>query len=195
MWAGCCQAADWVPTVPGALGAGAQEAGGCCREFPKQPLGASFFSFFLKYSSYSSPLVQTSTWPFTQPSLPFSQEYYSRPGGRWAWGCSHPDPCTGPRDLIVLNSPYHLIFQCPLQFLVSNLHICWDILGCSLCSSEDQLGVSPVHRGKRTPLPPLSLQSSLPISDYLIFLLLFNYSCLHFLPPTPSKLFSLLRLL
>ena len=37
-----------------------------------------------------------------------------------AWGCSHPGPCAGPRDLFVLKqSLYHLFFQCPLYFLVS----------------------------------------------------------------------------
>ena len=51
----------------------------------------------------------------TDPAL--SQELCDRPEGCWTWGCSHPGPCAGPRDLIVLkHSPYHLIFQCPLQF-------------------------------------------------------------------------------
>ena len=58
-------------------------------------------------------------------------------------GFSRPGPCSGPRDLIVLkHSSYHLIFQYPLS-LVSDLHICWNTIGCSLCSSE-QLGVSLV---------------------------------------------------
>ena len=49
-------------------------------------------------------------------------------------------------DLIVLkHSSYHQIFQCPLS-LVSDLHICWNTVGCSLCSS-DQLGISLVLRG------------------------------------------------
>ena len=61
-------------------------------------------------------------------------------------GFSRPGPCTGPRDLIVLkHSSYRQIFQCPLS-LVSSLHICWNTVGCSLCSS-DQLGVSLVLRG------------------------------------------------
>ena len=94
-----------------------------------------FLFFFLRNSSYSSPPVQTTTWPHTQPILALSQESCSRPHGHW--GFSSPGPCADPRDLIVLkHSSYCLIFQCPLQFLVSNLHICWDILGCSLCSSE-----------------------------------------------------------
>ena len=62
------------------------------------------------------------------------------------WGFSHPGPCTGPRDLIVLkHSSYCQIFQCPLSF-VSDLHICWNTVGCLLCSSG-QLGVSLVLRG------------------------------------------------
>ena len=71
-----------------------------------------------------------------------------------------PGPHTGPRDLIVLkHSPYCLIFQCPLQFLVSYIHICWGTVGCSLCSSVDWLGVLPVCRGKWNPLPPISSPS------------------------------------
>ena len=159
------------------------------------------FFFFLKNSPHSSPLLQTSVLPLTQPNSPtrpgtdwvrvhhcptlpsrcpvsvgthspcvfatlslfstlwfqasrsllvllkpclagegaidlvLSQESCGRPCGHWAWGYSHPGPCAGPRDLIVLkHSPNCLIFQCPLQFLVSNLHICWDTIGCSLCA-------------------------------------------------------------
>ena len=61
-------------------------------------------------------------------------------------GFSLPGPRTGPRYLIVLkHSSYRLIFQCPLS-LVSDLHICWNTVGCSLCFS-DQLGVSLVLKG------------------------------------------------
>ena len=61
-------------------------------------------------------------------------------------GFSRPPPLVGPGDLIVLkHSSYHLIFRCPLS-LVSDLHICWNTVGCSLCSS-DQLGISLVLRG------------------------------------------------
>ena len=61
-------------------------------------------------------------------------------------GFSHSCPCASPRDLIVLkHSPYCLIFQCPLS-LVSDLHMCWNTVGCSLCSS-DQLGISLVLWG------------------------------------------------
>ena len=62
------------------------------------------------------------------------------------WGFSSPGPCAGPRDLIVLkHSSYRHIFQYPLS-LVSDLHICWSTVGCSLCSS-DQLGISLALRG------------------------------------------------
>ena len=61
-------------------------------------------------------------------------------------GLQSPSSRMGPGDLIVLkHSSYHLIFLCPLS-LVSYLHICWNTLGCLLCSS-DQLGVSLVLRG------------------------------------------------
>ena len=93
-----------------------------------------FLFFFWRNSSYSSPLVQTSTWPLTQPSLALSQESCSRPC-TLAKGFSSPGPRTGPRDLIVLkHSSYHLIFRCPLQFLVSNLCIYWNTIGCLLWS-------------------------------------------------------------
>ena len=91
--------------------------------------------------------------------LALSQESCSRPGGHEVWGCSRSGPSIGPRDLIVLkHSPYCLIFQCPLQFLVSYLHKCWSTVGCSLCSSVDRLGISPMCRGKWTPLPRISPQ-------------------------------------
>ena len=143
---------------PGADGVGVQEATGAaenslnCHQVP-------LFSLFLfqKFFLFKS-LVQTSTWPLTQPSLALSQESCSRPCAL-AGGFSHPGPRAGPRDLIVLkHSSYHLIFQCPLQSLVSNLYICWNTIGCSLCSS-DQLGVSLVPRGSglRSHLSPLHL--------------------------------------
>ena len=47
----------------------------------------------------------------------------------------------------------------------SNLHICWDTIGCSLCSSEDHLGVPSGHRKNWAPLPPTS-----PPSSDLLFL-------------------------
>ena len=115
----------------------------CCGEFSKQPLSASIFSFsFQEIPPIQAPLVQTSTWPLTQPSLALSQESCSRPLRPRMQGFSHPGPHIGPRGLTVLkHSSYHLIFQCRLQFLVSDLDICWNTVDCSLCSS-DQLGIS-----------------------------------------------------
>ena len=72
-----------------------------------------------------------------------SQEFCSRPGGFWAWGCS-----------------------------VSYLHICCGTVGCSLCSTVDQVGVSPMCREKWTPLPPISLPCSL-----IKFLIMKNLKC------------------
>ena len=103
------------------------------------------FFFFLRNSSYSSPpgpnkhLAAHTAQPGSLPRI--LQETLS-PGR----GFSRPGPRTDPRDLIVLkHSSYHQIFQCPLS-LVSNVHICWNTVGCSLCSS-DQLGVPLVLRG------------------------------------------------
>ena len=127
------------------------------------------FSLFLfkKFLLFKPPLVQTSTWPLTQPSLALSQESCSRPCGP-AWGFSRP----GPRDLIVLkHSSYRQIFQCPLS-LVSDLHICWNTVGCLLCSS-DQLGISLALRGSG--LAPTYLAAIFsPVSIFFIFSL--NYS-------------------
>ena len=105
-----------------------------------------------------SATVQTffgKEWSHLPDSLPrILQRTWWTPG---LVGHSHP----GPRDLIVLkHSPYHLILQCPLQFLVSYLPICWDTTGCSLCSPEDRLGVSPVCRGKWNVFPPILPPSS-----------------------------------
>ena len=64
----------------------------------------------------------------------------------WARGCSNLGPCTDPKHRTVpAQSPHH-VFQC-LQFLASKLHIIWDSICCSLCSSEDLLDVPPGHRG------------------------------------------------
>ena len=99
-----------------------------------------------------------------------SQESCHRPSRRWAQGCSRP----GPRDLFVLKqSLYHLFFQCPLYFLVSYLHKRWGAVGCSLCSSVDWLGVSPMCRGKWTLLPPISP----PSSSFIIFSIKFSIYC------------------
>ena len=149
-------AGPWIGCAPfrGCGGRGARGGQGLWTIPQKATECLFFLFFFLKNSFYSSPPVQTSTWPFTQPSLALTQESCSRSSWHWGWGCNCPGPCTGPRDLIVLKcSPYRLIFQCPLHFLVFNLHICWNTIGCSLCSSEDQLGISPVRRGVWTLLP------------------------------------------
>ena len=104
------------------------------------------FSFtFRDIPPIQAPLVQTSTWPLTQPSQALSQESCSRPC-TLARGFSRPGPLAGPWDLIVLkHSSYRLIFQGPLP-LVSDLHICRNTVGCLLCSS-DLVGVSLVPRG------------------------------------------------
>ena len=83
-----------------------------------------------------------------------------------AWGYSHPGPCAGPgagpRDLFVLKqSPYRLFFQFLLYFLVSCLLKHWGTVGCLVCSSVDWVGVSPMCRGKLTPLAPISPPSFL----------------------------------
>ena len=134
-------------------------------------VGAHSLCVFATLSSFPSLRLQaTRSFPvLLKPclagegaiDLALSPEPYDRPGGCWTWGCSHPGPRAGPRNLIVLkHSPYHLIFQCILPFSISNFHIHWGTVGCSLCSSEDQLGVSLVCRGKWTSLPPILLPSS-----------------------------------
>ena len=108
--------------------------------------GVPLFSLFLfeKFLLFKPSSPSTSASHIAQPgSLPRILQQTLCPGRVF----SHPGPRTGPRDLIVLkHSSYCLIFQCPLQSLVSNLHICWNTVGCSLCSS-DQLGLSLVLRG------------------------------------------------
>ena len=74
-----------------------------------------------------------------------------------SWGPYHPNAISLPS-----------VIQCPLHFLASDLHISWDSVGCSLCSS-DWLGVSPVRRGKWALLTPTSPPSSLS-----------KFGCCHF---------------
>ena len=106
-----------------------------------------FEKFFLFKPGPSPPHFQTSTWLLTQPHLALSQESCSSRPCDPAGASRCPGPCPGPRDLIVLKlSSYRLTFQCLLS-LVSNLHICWNTVGCLLCSS-DQLGISLVLRGR-----------------------------------------------
>ena len=117
------RATDWV------AGVGTKESGSCCGEFSKQLLSASFFSF----SFWEIPPIQA-PWSKQALGLSHSPAWLSPKNlaadpavtsGCWAWGFSCSGPCAGPRDLIVLkHSPYCLIFQCPLQCLVSILHIC-----------------------------------------------------------------------
>ena len=99
----------------------------------------------MRNSSYSSPpgpnkhLASHTAHP---GSLPRILQQTLLPGR----GFSCPGPHAHSRHLIVLkHSSYCQIFQCPLS-LVSDLHICWNTIGCSLCSS-DQLGVSLALRG------------------------------------------------
>ena len=134
----CSQSRGWGPK--------GTRGHGCCREFSKQLLSTSILPFsFQEIPPIQAPLSKQAPG-LSQPSLALSHESCSRhcsPAG----GFSRPGPCSGPRDLIVLkHSSYHLIFQCPLQSLVSDLWICWNTVGCLLCSS-DQLGVSLVPRG------------------------------------------------
>ena len=104
---------------------------------------------FLRSSSYSSPpgpnkhLAAHTAQPGSLPRI-LQQTLHL------GWGFRCFGPHAGPGDLIVLkHSSYRQIFQCPLS-LVSDLHICWNAIGCSLCSS-DQLGVSLVLRGSGLP--------------------------------------------
>ena len=68
----------------------------------------------------SSPriLQQLSGWGLQQPWLPHISQ--------------------GPYGPNAISLPS--VFQCPVQILASKLHISWVSIGCSLCSSEDQLG-------------------------------------------------------
>ena len=104
------------------------------------------FSLFLfeKFLLFKPPVPNKHLASHTaQPgSLPRILQQTLPPAG----GFCHPVSCASPRDLIVLkHSSYCLIFQCPLS-LASDLSLCWNTIGCLLCSS-DQLGVSLVLRG------------------------------------------------
>ena len=136
------------------------------------PQPASTVSVGLPLSPYSPP------WDFKQPGLSWccssfvcqGRELLTQlsPGSPAAglacvgWGCSSCGPHAGLRDLFFLKQPPHrLFFQCPLYFLVSYLHKRLGTVVCSFCSSVNRLGVSPVCKGKWTPLPPISQPSSL----------------------------------
>ena len=97
------------------------------------PLCIYHFVFILPLQLQASRSLLVLLKPFLAGEgsieLALTQESCGRPGRLWVGGCSRPGTHAGPRDLIVLKySPYHLIFQCPLQVLVSNSHIlgyCW----------------------------------------------------------------------
>ena len=63
------------------------------------------------------------------------------------------------------------VFRCPLQSLASKLHIRWDSIGCSLCSSENHLGVPVGYMSKWVQLPPTWPLSSLMGLKFLISLI------------------------
>ena len=96
-----------------------------------------FFLFKPPWSKQAPGCSHSPTW--LSPKNP-AVEPVPGPGLQSPWSLR------GPGDLIVLkHSSCHLIFQCPLS-LVSDLHICWKTVDCSLCSS-DQLGISLALRG------------------------------------------------
>ena len=77
-----------------------------------------------------------------------------------SWGRC-PGPPQQPWSPRRSQGPYHpsaisslSVFQCPLQYFSFTFRISWDSVGCSLRSSEDQLGVPAVHRENWAPLPP-----------------------------------------
>ena len=121
-----------------------------------------FFLFKPPWSKQAPGCSHSPAW--LSPKNPPADPAFGR-------GFNHPDPCAGPKDLIVLkHSSYRQIFQCPLS-LVSDLHICWNTVDCLLCSS-DQLGVSLVLRGSRLcshlsryHLPQANLEHFCPLSD------------------------------
>ena len=130
---------------PGAEGGGAPETAAAAESSLISRWVPLIFFFFLRNSSYSSPPgpnVHLAAHTAQPGSLPGILQQTLHPGR----GFNRHGPQAGPRDLIVLkHSSYRLIFQCPLS-LVSDLHICWNTIGCSICSS-DQLGSSLVLRG------------------------------------------------
>ena len=113
-------------------------------------VAAIFLYFFYFLFLFEKFFLFKPPWSKHVPGCSHSSAWFSpkNPAAHPASGLgfSHPGPCAGPGDLIVLkHSSYCQIFQCSLT-LVSNLHICWNTVGCSLCSS-DQIGVSLVLRG------------------------------------------------
>ena len=152
-------------TIQGLRGRGAR-GHGCCGEFSNSPPSNSIFFFFLRNSSYSSP-----PWSKQAPGCSHSPAWLSpkNPAADPAPrpGLQSPLSPHGSRDLIVLkHSSYHLIFRCPLS-LVSDLYICWNTVGYSLCSS-DQLGISLGLRGSGF-RSHLCCRHLPPVSGFLIF--------------------------
>ena len=130
---------------PGAEGGGAPEAAAAAEISLISRWVPLIFFFFLRNPSYSSPRG-TNMYLAAHRAQPGSLPRILQQTLLLGWGFSLPGPRTGPGDLIVLkHSSYRQIFQCPLS-LVSDLRICWNTVGCSLCSS-DQLGISLVLRG------------------------------------------------
>ena len=129
---------------PGAEGGGAQEAAAAV-EGSLTSLRVPLFSLFLfeKFFLFKPP------WSKQAPGLSHSPAWLSpkNPAADPAPGPGASAalvPALVPGTLLSL-STFPTVVQCPLS-LVSDLHICCNTVGCSLCSS-DQLGVSLVPRG------------------------------------------------
>ena len=117
------------------------------------------FFFFLRNSSYSNP-PGPNMYLAAHTAQPGSLPRILQQTLRLGRGFNCPGPHASSRDLIVLkHSSYRQICQCPLS-LVSDLHICWNPVGCWLCSS-DQLSISLVLRGSGL-RPHLSRRHLLP---------------------------------
>ena len=99
--------------------------------------GEKFFLFKPPWSKQAPGCSHSSAW--LSPKNP-SAAPVPGPGLQPPWS---PRRSQGP--IVLKHSSYRQIFQCPLS-LVSDLHMCWNTIGCVLCSS-DQLGVSLVLRG------------------------------------------------
>ena len=129
-------------TVQGLSGDGHQSPGLLQRVLYLAPDCLYFLFLFEKFFLFKPPNKYLAAHTAQPGSLPRILQQTLCPG----WGFSRPGPCAGSWDLIVLkHSSYHQIFQCLLS-LVSDLHICWNTVGCLLCSS-DQLDISLVLRG------------------------------------------------
>ena len=80
---------------------------GCCRIIPQTAAEYLFFLvFFFKNSSYSSRMLQTSSWPLPQPNSP------SRPGTDWVRVCNCPAlPSRRPQSQWVHTASVHLLLH------------------------------------------------------------------------------------